>query len=52
MTMAVQQGLVDAQGLGLELLRIRRDRRRRFLHAVVLDLLQGVRALGEASVVA
>jgi very-short-patch-repair endonuclease len=48
MTMAVQQGLVDAQGLGVELLRIRRDRRRRFLHAVVLDLLQGVRALGEA----
>jgi very-short-patch-repair endonuclease len=47
-TMAVQQGLVDAATLGLELLRIRRDRRRSLLHAVVLDLLDGVRALGEA----
>jgi very-short-patch-repair endonuclease len=48
MTMAVQQGLVDAETLGLELLRIRRDRRRRLLHGVVMDLLSGVRSLGEA----
>lgn len=48
MTMAVQQGLVDATALGHELLRIRRDRRRLLLHAVVLDLLSGVRSLGEA----
>ena len=48
LTMAVQQGIVDATALGVELLRIKRDRRRHLLHAVVLDLLEGVRALGEA----
>jgi len=47
LTMAVQQGLVAAERLGTEALRIRRDRRRRFLHAVILDLLDGVRSLGE-----
>lgn len=47
-TMAVQQGLVDPASLGLELLRIKRDRRRALLHTVVLDLLEGVRSLGEA----
>ena len=48
LTMAVQQGLVDAESLGVELLRIRRDRRRGLAYAVVLDLLDGVRSLGEA----
>jgi len=48
LTMAVQQGLVDPAELGVELLRIKRDRRRALLHAVVLDLLDGVRSLGEA----
>jgi len=48
LTMAVQQGLVDAPSLGVELLRIKRDRRRGLLHAVVLDLLDGVRSVGEA----
>jgi very-short-patch-repair endonuclease len=48
MTMSVQQGLVDPPTLGVELLRIKRDRRRQLLHAVVLDLLEGVRSLGEA----
>lgn len=48
MTMAVQQGLDDASALGVELLRVRRHRRRRLLHAVVLDLLSGVHSLGEA----
>jgi very-short-patch-repair endonuclease len=48
LTMAVQQGLVQAPALGIELLRIKRDRRRALLHDVVLDLLDGVRALGEA----
>jgi very-short-patch-repair endonuclease len=48
LTMAVQQGLVEAEALGRELLSIRRDRRRVLLHAVVLDLLDGVRSLGEA----
>ena len=46
-TMAVQQGLVTAEQLGTELLRVRRDRRRRLVQAVVLDLLGGVRSLGE-----
>jgi hypothetical protein len=46
-TMAVQQGLTTAEELGTELLRVRRDRRRRLLHAVVIDLLDGVRSLGE-----
>jgi very-short-patch-repair endonuclease len=48
LTMAVQQGLVDPGSLGVELLRIKRDRRRGLLYAVVLDLLDGVRSLGEA----
>lgn len=47
LTMAVQQGLTTPERLGREALRIRRDRRRRLVHAVVLDLLQGVRSLGE-----
>lgn len=47
LTMAVQQGLTSVEALGPELLRIRRDRRRRLLHAVVIDLLEGVRSLGE-----
>ena len=47
LTMAVQQGLVTPEALGVEMLRIRRDRRRALLHAVLLDLLGGVRSLGE-----
>ncbi len=47
LTMAVQQRLVTAEELSLEALRIRRDRRRILLHAVLLDLLGGVRSLGE-----
>lgn len=47
LTMPVQQGLTTPERLGREALRIRRDRRRRLVHAVVLDLLQGVRSLGE-----
>ena len=46
-TMAVQQGLVTAEQLGVEVLRVRRDRRRGLVQAVVLDLLGGVRSLGE-----
>jgi len=48
LTMTVQQGLVEADSLGVELLRVRRDRRRALAYAVVLDLLDGVRSLGEA----
>jgi very-short-patch-repair endonuclease/5-hydroxyisourate hydrolase-like protein (transthyretin family) len=49
-TAAVQQGLVRPEQLGLELLRIRRDRRRPLLHEVVNELLDGARSLGELDV--
>jgi hypothetical protein len=51
LTMPVQQGLVTVEDLGLEMLRIRRDKRRRFLHEIVIDLAGGVRSLGELDVV-
>ena len=47
LTMTVQQGLASADAIGIEMLRIRRDRRRAFAHAVILDLIGGVRSLGE-----
>ena len=47
LTMVVQQRLATAEAIGVEMLRVRRDRRRRFVHAVILDLLGGVRSLGE-----
>lgn len=47
LTMTVQQGLATAEQLGLEMLRVRRDKRRAFIHLVLLDLLGGVRSLGE-----
>lgn len=47
LTMAVQQGLVTPADLGVEALRVRRDRRRGLVHDVVLDLGAGVRSLGE-----
>jgi very-short-patch-repair endonuclease len=50
LTMAVQQRLASAEQIGTELLRIRRDKRRRMLHAVVLDLLEGAGSLGELEV--
>jgi len=50
MTMAVQQGLVTAEQLGIELLAVRRDRRRLLLHGVINDLLDGVRSMGELDV--
>lgn len=51
LTITVQQGLVSADELGLELLRIRRDKRRLLLHEVVNELLDGARSLGEIDVV-
>lgn len=50
LTMTVQQRLARPEEVGLELLRIRRDRRRRLLHAVVLDLIDGAGSLGELEV--
>ncbi|HEU4810699.1 MAG TPA: DUF559 domain-containing protein [Nocardioides sp.] len=50
LTLAVQQGLAPVEALGLELLRIRRDKRRLLLNAVVNDLLDGARSLGEVDI--
>ncbi|GAA1142726.1 DUF559 domain-containing protein [Nocardioides aquiterrae] len=50
LTLVVQQGLARPETIGVELLRIRRDRRRLLLHAVVNDLLDGARSLGELDV--
>jgi very-short-patch-repair endonuclease len=50
-TMSVQQRLVTPDEIAIELVRIRRDRRRTFLHALVFDLVGGVRSLGELDVV-
>ncbi len=50
LTMTVQQGRARPEEIGLELLRIRRDKRRRLLHAVVLDLVGGAESLGELDV--
>ena len=47
LTMAVQQGLTTPEDLSTAALAIRRDRRRRLLHEVILDLLGGARSLGE-----
>ena len=50
LTAVVQQQLVAAAALAVELLRIRRHRRRLFVHAIVNDLLDGAQALGELDV--
>ncbi|GAA1926542.1 hypothetical protein [Nocardioides hwasunensis] len=47
LTMPVQQGMTTAELIGRALLAVRRDRRRELMHAVVTDLLGGVRSLGE-----
>lgn len=50
LTMVVQQGLTTPDLLAQAALRIRRDRRRRLAHVVILDLLGGARSLGEVDV--
>jgi very-short-patch-repair endonuclease len=50
LALTVQQGLAPPEALGLELLRIRRDKRRALLALVVNDLLDGARSLGELDV--
>ena len=52
LALVVQQGLASPEQLGAELLRIKRDRRRLLLHAIVNDLLDGARSLGEIDFVA
>ena len=47
LTMTVQQGISTAELISREMLRVRRDRRRSFVHAVLLDLLGGARSIGE-----
>lgn len=47
LTMPVQQGMTTAEHVGRALLDVRRDRRRELMHAVVTDLLGGVRSIGE-----
>lgn len=47
LTLTVQQGLATPEQLGMELLRIKRHRRLRLLHAVVNDLIGGARSVGE-----
>ena len=50
LTATVQQGLASADQVAHEVLRIRRDRRRELVHALALDLIGGVRSLGELDV--
>lgn len=50
LTMTVQQGLCTAETLGREALRIRRDKRRAFVHALIIDLAGGITTLGELDV--
>jgi hypothetical protein len=50
LTMTVQQCLAPADEIGIELLRVRRDKRRRLLQGVVLDLMDGAGSLGELDV--
>lgn len=50
LSMVVQQRLARADEIGAALLRVRRDRRRRFVEKVVLDLLDGAESLGEIDV--
>ncbi|MGN6722044.1 MAG: endonuclease domain-containing protein [Marmoricola sp.] len=45
--MVVQQRIADADDIGRELLRVRRDRRRRLLQDILGDLLGGAQSLGE-----
>ena len=50
LTMVVQQGLANPEQAAVELLRVRRDRRRLLVQQVLLDLAGGVRSLGELDV--
>jgi very-short-patch-repair endonuclease len=50
LTMTVQQGLLRPEDLAHELLRVKKAGRRLLLHAVVNDLLDGARSLGEVDI--
>lgn len=47
LTLTVQQGLARAEDVATAALDVRRDRRRRLVHGVLLDLLGGARSLPE-----
>lgn len=47
LSMVVQQRLARAEEIGVALLAVRRDRRRRFVEAVLIDLMGGAESLGE-----
>ncbi|MDQ3157036.1 MAG: DUF559 domain-containing protein [Actinomycetota bacterium] len=47
LTMTVQQRLVPATDLARALLNVRRDKRRRYVESVLLDLIGGAESLGE-----
>ncbi|MCR6031338.1 DUF559 domain-containing protein [Nocardioides sp. zg-579] len=51
LTLTVQQGLATAPQVGVEALRVRRDRRRVLVQQVVHELLEGARTLDEAAIV-
>lgn len=51
LTICVQQGIAPVEAIGHALLRVRRDKRRALLHAVVNELADGARALGEFDVI-
>jgi very-short-patch-repair endonuclease len=51
LTMPVQQGLTTTEQLAEQAIRVRRDKRRRLLHDVILDLAGGIRSLNELDVV-
>ncbi|GAB3071598.1 hypothetical protein [Nocardioides zeae] len=50
LTMSVQQGVTTTERIATELLRIRRDRRRRLVGTVLLELAGGAESLGEIDV--
>jgi hypothetical protein len=50
LTMTVQQGLSTPEQLSVAAMAVLKDRRRRLVHEVVLDLLGGSRSLGEIDV--
>ena len=47
LTMSVQQNIASAEDIGREMLKVRRDKRRAFIHGILLDLLDGARSLSE-----
>lgn len=51
LTLVVQQGLAVPERLGIEALRVKRDKRRALIQTTIIDLIGGARSLGEIDVV-